>query len=266
MGISDTVRPRLSPWWRLRREILGGWIARGLVKGRPGRALKTDLFDEASGPYHHAGDLSAPGDFVGLDKDPGVVRRAKARLGMSASCVIGDVRHLPFAAGVFPVVVSLSTLDHFEHVEDIGASLRELARVQSSGGRLLLTLDNPANPEVGLRRLLPGFVLRRLRADTFFVGETVDAQEGRILLEESGYTVERIEYLIHVIRYPAIRVLQWLERGRLVGLLAAAERVVLAVEGLGRLPTRVLTGHYLAWVARKSRDRGQGQGTVNIEQ
>jgi len=120
---------------------------------------------------------------------------------------------------------------------------------------LLLTLDNPANPEVGLRRLLPGFVLRRLRADTFFVGETVDAQEGRSLLEESGYTVERIDYLIHVIRYPAIRVLQWLERGRLVGLLAAAERAVLAAERLARLPSRSLTGHYVAWVAR----RGRGQ-------
>ena len=251
--MSDILRPRLSPWWRLRRAILGGWIGEGLAQGPPGRVLKTDLFDEAGGPHHHAQDLSAPGSLVGIDHNPAVVRRAKARLGETARCVVADVRRLPFAAGAFPVVVSLSTLDHFEDERDIGASLRELGRVQPSGARLLLTMDNPANPEVALRRLLPRIVLRHLRADTFFLGETVGARVGRRLLEEAGYSVERTGYLIHVIRYPAIRVLQWLEKGRHARLLAAAERAVLAVERFGRLPTRGLTGHYVAWVALKSR-------------
>lgn len=253
MEISDIIRPRLSPWWRLRQVMLDGWIAVGLPEQPSGRALKTDLFDEASGPYHHAHLLSSRGDFVGVDRDPEVVRRAKARLGRSALCVVADVRHLPFAAGAFPVIASLSTLDHFEEKRDIGASLRELARVQSPGGRLLLTLDNPANPEVALRRLLPAIVLRRLRADTFFVGKSMGAWEGGRLLEESGYLVERIDYLIHAFRYPAIRALDWLERRRLGPLLVAAERAVLVAERLARFPSRRLTGHYVAWVARKNR-------------
>ncbi|MGH2627430.1 MAG: hypothetical protein ACRDHY_12355, partial [Anaerolineales bacterium] len=106
--MSDIFRPRLSPWWRLRQTIVSRWIARGLAGTPPGPALKTDLFDEASGPFHHAPDLSGPGGFVGLDKDPGVVRAAKVRLGEPARCVVADVRHLPFAAGAFATVVSLS--------------------------------------------------------------------------------------------------------------------------------------------------------------
>lgn len=258
--MSDILRPRLGPWWRLRQVILDGWIAGGLLEQPPGRALKTDLFDEASGPYHHAHFLSSWGSFVGLDRNPLVVRRAKARLGGSALCVVADVRRLPFVAGAFPVIASLSTLDHFEAKREISASLHELARVQPPGGRLLLTLDNPANPEVALRRLLPPAVVNRLRADTFFVGESLDAREGRRLLEEAGYSVERVDYLIHAFRYPAIRVLRWLEGRRALRLLAAAERAVLAAERLAQVASRSLTGHYLAWTAVKGRDRGTGIG------
>ncbi|MGH2627044.1 MAG: hypothetical protein ACRDHY_10380, partial [Anaerolineales bacterium] len=149
-------------------------------------------------------------------------------------------------------VVSLSTLDHFERATDIEASLRELARVQPAGGRLLLTLDNPANPEVALRRLLPRGLVRRLRADTFYLGETVGERRGGRLLTDAGYEVERVAYLIHALRYPAIRLLRWVDRPRLTGLRRIVEGLLLAAETLDKLPTRGVTGHYVAWVSRKN--------------
>jgi len=123
------------------------------------------------------------------------------------------------------------------------------------GGRLLLTLDNPLNAEVALRSRLPGPILRRLRADAFPLGRTLGPRAGRRLLEQVGFEVERCDSLVHSPRYPAIRLLAWLER------VAApwarrAEQMVVAAEWLGRLPTRHLTGHYVAWIARKPASPG----------
>jgi SAM-dependent methyltransferase len=251
MPTSDSILPRRSPWWRVRRRILAVWIDRSLSETLLGWALKTDLFDEASGPHHHAADLPPRLRFLGIDQDPAVVRQARQRLKKGGTCVVADVRHLPFKAEVLPAVLSLSTLDHFENPADIAAGLEEISRVQRIGGRLLLTMDNPANPEVALRRILPAGLVQRLRADRFFIGATVGGREGRELLEHAGYRVEKTEYLIHAFRYPAIRTLAWLERIGWSGLLKAMERLVLALEILGRLPIGMITGHYVAWIATK---------------
>src|SRR5204863_8026948 len=66
-----------------------------------------------------------------------------------------DVRALPFADGSFDVVVSTSTLDHFQARADIDTALRELHRVLASDGLAVVTLDNPWNPLVALRNALP---------------------------------------------------------------------------------------------------------------
>jgi SAM-dependent methyltransferase len=250
--VSLDVRPRDTPWWRAQREILTRWIARALAGVPAGPVLKTDLFDEASGPYHHAHGLPASLAFVGVDQDPGVVRQARERLGarLGAACVVADVRRLPFADNTMSAVVSLSTLDHFEGVADIALSIAEIYRVLAPGGRLVLTLDNPRNPEVALRSRLPEPIRRRLRADTFPLGRTLGAREGRQVLRAAGFRVEREEYLVHVARYPAIRLLRWLERRR-PAWARRAERTVQAGERLDRLPTRSLTGHYLGWTAVK---------------
>jgi SAM-dependent methyltransferase len=253
MSRVPALRPRLQPWWRVRHAILQAWIAPAANAAPPGVVLKTDLFDEASGPHHHARGLREDSLFLGVDHDPGVVRQARDRLrseGRAALCLVADVRRLPLAGSTIPLVISLSTLDHFSAVSEIDASLRELWRVLRPGSRLLLTLDNPANPEVALRRALPQAMVLRLRADAFFLGETLPAAEGSEALRASGFHVDSVRFLLHAVRYPIIRLLALLDRF-LPSLLPRFERLVTGADILDRLPTRVFTGHYTAWIARK---------------
>jgi SAM-dependent methyltransferase len=66
--------------------------------------------------------------------------------GRQVRALVTDVRHLGLREGVFDVVVSPSTLDHFEARADYLQALRELAWVLRPGGLLVITLDNPWNP------------------------------------------------------------------------------------------------------------------------
>src|SRR5574341_1753589 len=103
----------------------------------------------------------------GIDLSLLTVRAAKLRHhGLKATGA--DVRHLPFADGVFDVIVSNSTLDHFESSDEIISSLQELHRVLRTGGQLLLTLDNLANPLISLRNVLPFGLLNRLNIVPYY--------------------------------------------------------------------------------------------------
>ena len=82
-----------------------------------------------------------------------------------------------------------STLDHFRSHSEIVTSLRELLRVLRPGGQLLLTLDNPANPLVGLRNALPFGLLHRLRIVPYYVGATCGPRGLRRLLPQVGFEV-----------------------------------------------------------------------------
>lgn len=73
----------------------------------------------------------------GVDISPGMVRVAKQR---GLSVVLGSVTNLPFADDSFDLVCSFKVL---AHVPDIGAALRELARVTRPGGQLVLEFYNP---------------------------------------------------------------------------------------------------------------------------
>ena len=73
-----------------------------------------------------------------------------------------DVRCLPFVDGVFDLVVSNSTLDHFETSREIERAVAEIHRVLAPRGLFILTLDNPANPAVALRNALPFALLHQV--------------------------------------------------------------------------------------------------------
>jgi SAM-dependent methyltransferase len=162
------------------------------------------------------------------------------------------VRHLPFGGGSVDCVLSDSTLDHFENEKQILRSLKELSRVLRLRGTLLLTLDNPRHPLVALRNLFPAF-WQRLGIVPYSVGVTCSARRLRQLLEAAGLEVIEMAAILHAPRVLVVAVCGWLERRQGVRQPAAWWlRWLKRFEMLGRLPSRQLTGHFIAAVARKS--------------
>ena len=131
----------------LNAQLAATWLAED---PRPRMLLKTDLFDEAVGEGIYP-RLKLLADSVhAIDISTQVVEAARRRYA-EIDALEADVRKLPYADGAFDAIVSFSTLDHFESVAELDAGLSELARVLSPGGRLLVSLDNAANPLVALR-------------------------------------------------------------------------------------------------------------------
>jgi SAM-dependent methyltransferase len=222
-------------------RLLDAWLA----DGRVGRVLKTDLFDEAVGRGLVPSLRERADDVVGVDVSPTVVAVAGERYpGLEAH--EADTRRLPFADGSFDVVVSNSTLDHFAGRSDIAAALRELHRVLRPGGRLLVTLDNGANPLVLLRNALPAALVRATRLVPYPVGTTCGPAELRRLLRSCGFEPEAERALMHCPRVVAraAAAVAPVESPRLL-------RAALALERLGAAPTRHLTGQFIGASARR---------------
>jgi len=75
-------------------------------------------------------------DAIGIDPSLGAVmaaRRVARQLGRSARFVVGDARHLPFAAGTFATVFSYSVIQHFSR-EDAAQAVAEMGRVLDRDG------------------------------------------------------------------------------------------------------------------------------------
>ncbi len=72
---------------------------------------------------------------VGLDCDPGALRKARQRLaGSGVDLVVGDAARLPFRDAAFDAVICTETL---EHLPDDDCAIREIACVLRAGGVLL---------------------------------------------------------------------------------------------------------------------------------
>jgi SAM-dependent methyltransferase len=230
-----------APLWRRHSDLVNARLLTRRLGPPVGHLLKTDLFDEftAQGLYpllsRHARRVT------GIDVSPLVVKGAKARHpGLDA--VTADVRRLPFPDAAFDAVVSNSTLDHFEGPADVAAALAQIRRVMAPGGRLLITLDNPLNPLLALRNRLPAAAGRRLRGVDYPVGWTCGPRRLRALLREAGFAVEGQGAVMHgprVLLSPPGRGAGSRAGERALAAMAAAER-------LERLPTRYLTGHFVA--------------------
>lgn len=232
--------------WRAHSDAVNlGWLARSLPAGDLGRVLKTDLFDEAFGdglyPYL-AGRAQA---VTGIDLSAGTVAAA-CRRHTGLQGVQADVRRLPFAGGAFDVVISDSTLDHFESGAEIGAALREIRRVLRPGGILLLTLDNAANPAIALRNALPYRLLHRLGILPYYVGATCGPRRLRAMLQAAGLQVHTVEAILHCPRVLAVPAAGLLHRHGSPRAQRRLLRLLRTWEGLGRCPTRFLTGHFVA--------------------
>ena len=163
-----------------------------------------------------------------------------------------DVRHLPFADGAFDSIVSNSTLDHFESLDDLSISLQELFRVLRPGGQMILTLDNLSNPIILLRNWLPFPLLKRLKIVPYYVGVTLRANRLEALLNDSGFEVVEVDAIMHCPRVLAVMMARWVEKHTSLRTQRSLLRLLMAFERLSRLPTRFLTGYFVAVKATKS--------------
>jgi SAM-dependent methyltransferase len=237
-------------WRRHCDQVNAELLARWLPEAPVAALLKTDLFDEAlsEGPLARLQTCAAR--VVGIDLSHPIAREA-ARRHPDLRALRADVRELPFADGSFDVVVSLSTLDHFQTEAELGASLRELGRVLRPGGTLLLTLDNPGNPVVRLRNALPFALLHRLGIVPYFVGVTRDGEQLTALLAQAGFVTDELTTVMHCLRIAAIPLCRIAERVAPAAAQSALVRGLLAFERLAKLPWRRTTGHFVAVRARK---------------
>ena len=231
--------------WRRYSDLLNKTlIKRWVVPVAGGLALKTDLFDEAFGIgiYPELGNRLYT--VVGVDLSSTVALQARSR--HPSLAVLGaDLRCLPFDDQTFDLVVSNSSLDHFETRAELDQGLAELHRVLRPGGELVLTLDNPTNPLIGLRNLLPYSWLQRVGLVPYYMGVTYSASRLGEKLSALGLEVVQTTAILHFPRVLAVPLTRVAEH---LGL--RAQRVLLTTFGwferLERFPTRAITGHFVA--------------------
>jgi SAM-dependent methyltransferase len=232
--------------WRHYSDAINlAWVEQWLPTRSVERLLKTDLFDEAVTPGLYPLLAGRIRRVIGIDLSEVVVRAARRRHPQLKG-VEADTRCLPFADSTFEVIVSNSSLDHFDSSTELMTSLREMHRILRPGGRLLLTLDNPANPLIALRNALPDSWLTSSGLVPFKTGKTLGPRQLRRCLESLGFRVEAVRTVMHCPRVLAVALASLLERHAS----ADAQRRFLSIlwtfERLSELPTRFVTGHFLA--------------------
>ncbi|MEE8574303.1 MAG: methyltransferase domain-containing protein [Thermodesulfobacteriota bacterium] len=242
------------------------WVYRVLMErwffeDKNALALKTDLYDEAITASNLLAVMEERcGRVVGTDISLEVARFAATRMyeetGKKSAAVISDARSLGFRSDSFDRIVSTSTLDHFRNKRDLYLSIKELVRILKPGGELLITLDNPLNPVVFLRNHLPYGLLKRLGIINFYVGATLSRPALVRALEEMGLHVEEQSVIIHAPRIIALKISSVLKLFESNGLRRSYLAALRFFECLGALPTRDLTGYFVAVKAVKKQDGG----------
>jgi SAM-dependent methyltransferase len=201
-------------------------------------ALKTDLFEEAFG---HDALLDALADLypvvVGMDISHVVAHAAAERM-MGAGHVVSDACDLPFKDASIDLVVSISTLDHLPPATLPGA-LAELCRVLAPGGCIVLTLDSRYNPLHVFSNVLRRRLGRIYAERCYTVGEIRRALAGLPVTVAETTAIYHVQFPLNYLAKRAERLLG----ARAVRLIDA---VIRASAVLGTLPTRFLTGRYIA--------------------
>jgi SAM-dependent methyltransferase len=240
-----------NKFWRKHSDMINSeLLVRWLPEGKRQIGLKTDLFDEAVSPGLFPVMEARTVHIFGMDLSERILSKVKAsHPGIKSVCA--DARQLPFSNDVFDYVVSNSTLDHFSSSGEIAAAIWEIYRVLRPGGQLILTLDNPTNPVLALRRLLPFKLLRQIGLLPYYVGKTYSIWRLRGELERIGMDVIEISAVMH---FPRVLVVamgklidKWGDR-RINGLLLKG---IMAFERLSKSPTEYFTGYFVAARAQK---------------
>lgn len=220
-------------------ELLRAWAG----DLRPSTVVKTDAFEEANNqdavlPNVRLGQRLS----LGFDVELRTVAKAHRRYkGEAPQFLNADARNLPFASGSLELIISTSTLDHFETRAEFVESIRELARVLHPEGRMILTIDNPWNPGY-----FPLYALFRLPFAPFKLGYTPTRARLDRDLREAGLAPQAWRPLIHNPRMISTLILLGLRK--LFG--TSADGAVSAYLNLfakcERLPTRWFTCVFMA--------------------
>lgn len=234
--ISDTLNDRLFDNWLAPKKV--------------NRLLKTDLFDESltDGLYPLLSKRAK--SVVGIDISAATINAAKQHH-KQLQAVIADVRHLPYASGTFDIIVSNSTLDHFQTSAEIITSLKELKRVLRKDGQLLITLDNITNPIIALRHILPFKLLNRLGIVPYYVGATFGARRLKSTLEELNFSVLEVTTFWHFPRIFLVPIATVVDKYFSDKFRRKFLNMILAFEYLSKLPTKYITGQFVAAKAIK---------------
>lgn len=212
--------------------------------------LKTDLYEEAVGKGQIGALSERVERVIGIDLSAPIVKTAKGTI-VDLQGVVADTRALPFPDESFDLVVSFSTLDHFVEYEDILKSLKEIGRVIRPGGKLLITLDNLANPIVKLRQAMPFELLNRINLVPYYCGQSIHPKKFQQVFEDVSLTVDSLTSVMHCPRVFAIPVARVLGTSAPHGLGVIFSRFLRAFEVLESLPSRYRTGYFVAACCRK---------------
>jgi SAM-dependent methyltransferase len=235
-------------WRRYSDELHRLLVARWLPPGPLAHILKTDAFDEATSDLGLR--VATAGTAISLDVSVATLQMARRRhTGLLP--LAGNVRSLPLKSAVFDLIVSTSTLDHMESVDDIQVALAELFRVLTPGGRMILTLDNRRNPIVALRSALPQRLLRALRVVPYQTGANCGPGRLADMVTSAGFEILSIASLMHTPRLPSVLLCNTCDR---LGASRVGRRLVstmLRLERLDGAPTRFLTGYFVVVIATR---------------
>lgn len=171
-------------------ELIRRWSAGHQIE----RVLKTDLFEEAFGEDQILPDLFPDARLVcGIDQSAATTRAAANRFpSLALGLAVMDVSRCGWRAGVFDLVISTSTLDHFSSRSRFLAALAEVAQLLRPGGRLILTLDNSLNPLYH-----PLKWLSRVKRSPFPLGYTPSPRTLRGDLRALGLVLDDEDWILH---------------------------------------------------------------------
>jgi SAM-dependent methyltransferase len=251
----EYLSSKLEPSWYLdpitakqKREIHLKLIAKWSEGMQVQSILKTDLFEEAFGDDSLLDALFPNARLVcGMDAAFPAARKALQRHGQMIRAMTCDIRSLAVQDCSVDIVVSTSTLDHFDGRADYLCALSELARVLKPGGLLIVTLDNPWN--------LLYYPLRwfsSCKMSPFPLGYTEAMPQLEKDLTAAGLRAERSDWILHNPR--GISTLLFLGFRKLFPRRLADTMIHLSLfvfELLNGLPTRKITACFVAVAARK---------------
>ncbi|MGD9015031.1 MAG: class I SAM-dependent methyltransferase [Candidatus Omnitrophota bacterium] len=242
--------------WRLHMKgVYADLLDRWTDNSRSKHILKTDLYDEAVTPCNLISLLQNSRRITGIDVSFEVAALAKQRLqkeqNRRCNVVVCDTRKFAFKSGAFDEIISNSTLDHFPKKKDIAIALRELYRILKPRGILIITLDNPLNPIVSLRNMLPYRLLKSLGLIQYYVGRTLSKSELIRMLELSGFKTQSITFIDHTPRLLVVWIGYILEKINIRVIKTCFHRILENCEYLQRTPLRNFTGNFVAAKAIK---------------